>query len=181
MTLVSQVRVLTITKIIELLSMQFKTNDECGTQVCIYLAEKKCYLRLLTSVPGSIGSVFVFHFTLHYSENYGTALWMLKYLKNFWFLVCNVGTLDEHMHLLLPALIRLFKVDASVDIRAAAIKTLTRLIPRVQVGYIWLYTCCYFVYCITKFFVDYFINNVLFSIIRLPVTYLLLCITWSWF
>ncbi|MED6192914.1 hypothetical protein PIB30_014487, partial [Stylosanthes scabra] len=43
------------------------------------------------------------------------------------------GTLDEHMHLLLPALIRLFKVDASVDIRRAAIKTLTRLIPRVQV------------------------------------------------
>lgn len=45
----------------------------------------------------------------------------------------NVGTLDEHMHLLLPALIRLFKVDASVDIRRAAIKTLTKLIPRVQV------------------------------------------------
>ncbi|XP_062176298.1 serine/threonine-protein kinase TOR isoform X2 [Alnus glutinosa] len=43
------------------------------------------------------------------------------------------GTLDEHMHLLLPALIRLFKVDASVDIRGAAIKTLTTLIPRVQV------------------------------------------------
>ncbi|CAI9264989.1 unnamed protein product [Lactuca saligna] len=43
------------------------------------------------------------------------------------------GTLDEHMHLLLPALIRLFKVDASVDIRRAAIKTLIRLIPRVQV------------------------------------------------
>ncbi|XP_076915398.1 serine/threonine-protein kinase TOR-like [Bidens hawaiensis] len=43
------------------------------------------------------------------------------------------GTLDEHMHILLPALIRLFKVDASVDIRRAAIKTLTRLIPRVQV------------------------------------------------
>lgn len=37
------------------------------------------------------------------------------------------------MHLLLPALIRLFKVDASVDIRRAAIKTLTKLIPRVQV------------------------------------------------
>lgn len=37
------------------------------------------------------------------------------------------------MHLLLPALIRLFKVDASVEIRRAAIKTLTRLIPRVQV------------------------------------------------
>ncbi|KAG2704801.1 hypothetical protein I3760_05G022000 [Carya illinoinensis] len=44
------------------------------------------------------------------------------------------GTLDEHMHLLLPALIRLFKVDASVDIRGASIKTLTRLIPRVQVA-----------------------------------------------
>ncbi|XP_020217117.1 serine/threonine-protein kinase TOR [Cajanus cajan] len=43
------------------------------------------------------------------------------------------GTLDEHMHLLLPALIRLFKVDASVDIRRAGIKTLTCLIPRVQV------------------------------------------------
>lgn len=43
------------------------------------------------------------------------------------------GTLDEHMHLLLPALIRLFKVDASVEIRRASIKTLTRLIPRVQV------------------------------------------------
>jgi len=38
------------------------------------------------------------------------------------------------MHLLLPALIRLFKVDASVDIRRAAIKTLTRLIPCVQVS-----------------------------------------------
>ncbi|PPD85571.1 hypothetical protein GOBAR_DD17494 [Gossypium barbadense] len=44
------------------------------------------------------------------------------------------GTLDEHMHLLLPALIRLFKVDASVEIRCAAIKTLIRLIPRVQVA-----------------------------------------------
>ncbi|XP_058080505.1 serine/threonine-protein kinase TOR isoform X2 [Magnolia sinica] len=43
------------------------------------------------------------------------------------------GTLDEHMHLLLPALIRFFKVDASIDIRRAAIKTLTKLIPRVQV------------------------------------------------
>ncbi|KAK6945935.1 Phosphatidylinositol 3-/4-kinase, catalytic domain [Dillenia turbinata] len=43
------------------------------------------------------------------------------------------GTLDEHMHLLLPALIRLFKVDASMDIRRAAIRTLTGLIPRVQV------------------------------------------------
>ncbi|KAL4036592.1 hypothetical protein IC575_000150 [Cucumis melo] len=43
------------------------------------------------------------------------------------------GTLDEHMHLLLPALIRLFKVDAPAEIRRAAIRTLTRLIPRVQV------------------------------------------------
>lgn len=54
---------------------------------------------------------------------------MLKNLKQ----ARVVGTLDEHMHLLLPALIRLFKVDASVDVRRAAIKTLTRLIPRVQV------------------------------------------------
>lgn len=45
------------------------------------------------------------------------------------------GTLDEHMHLLLPALIRLFKVDASLDVRRRAINTLTKLIPRVQVGY----------------------------------------------
>lgn len=51
------------------------------------------------------------------------------------FVLGYLGTLDEHMHLLLPALIRLFKVDASVDIRRAAIKALTRLIPRVQVGY----------------------------------------------
>ncbi|XP_010936698.1 serine/threonine-protein kinase TOR isoform X1 [Elaeis guineensis] len=43
------------------------------------------------------------------------------------------GTLDEHMHLLLPALIRLFKVDASGDIKHHAINTLTKLIPRVQV------------------------------------------------
>ncbi|WMV41196.1 hypothetical protein MTR67_034581 [Solanum verrucosum] len=40
---------------------------------------------------------------------------------------------DEHMHLLFPALIRLFKVDASVEVRCGAIKTLTRLIPCVQV------------------------------------------------
>jgi FKBP12-rapamycin complex-associated protein len=58
----------------------------------------------------------------------------IETFKNFHFLVRIVGTLDEHMHLLLPALIRLFKVDASVDIRGAAIKTLTTLIPRVQVG-----------------------------------------------
>ncbi|KAK4762122.1 hypothetical protein SAY87_030006 [Trapa incisa] len=43
------------------------------------------------------------------------------------------GTLDEHMHLVLPALIRLFKEDAPVDKRRSAIKTLTRLIPLVQV------------------------------------------------
>ncbi|XP_015170837.1 serine/threonine-protein kinase TOR-like isoform X2 [Solanum tuberosum] len=50
------------------------------------------------------------------------------------------GTLDEHMDLLFPALIRLFKVDASVEVRRGAIKTLTRLIPCVQVtGHIsWL-------------------------------------------
>lgn len=46
----------------------------------------------------------------------------------------SAGTLDEHMHLLRPALTRLFKEDAPVDKRRAAIKTLTRLIPHVQVG-----------------------------------------------
>lgn len=49
-------------------------------------------------------------------------------------IILTAGTLDEHMHLLLPALIRLFKVDASVEVRRGAIKTLMRLIPRVQVG-----------------------------------------------
>ncbi|KAL8097331.1 hypothetical protein AgCh_030462 [Apium graveolens] len=43
------------------------------------------------------------------------------------------GTLDEYTHLLLPAIVRLLKVDASVDVRRSAIKTLIRLIPRVQV------------------------------------------------
>ncbi|CAM8904260.1 unnamed protein product [Rhodiola kirilowii] len=43
------------------------------------------------------------------------------------------GTLDEHMHLLFPALIRLFRVDVPMDVRRAAIKTLTRLIPCIQV------------------------------------------------
>ncbi|CAK7330253.1 unnamed protein product [Dovyalis caffra] len=57
----------------------------------------------------------------------------LQPVENFSLCLHNVGTLDEHMHLLLPALIRLFKVDASMDIRRAAIKTLTRLIPCVQI------------------------------------------------
>lgn len=50
-------------------------------------------------------------------------------------LVCisDTGTLDEHMHFLLPVLIRLLKADAPTEIRRAVIKTLTRLIPHVQV------------------------------------------------
>ncbi|KAF6153004.1 hypothetical protein GIB67_021609 [Kingdonia uniflora] len=43
------------------------------------------------------------------------------------------GILDEHMHLLLPALIRLFKAGAPAVIRQASIQTLTKLIPCVQV------------------------------------------------
>lgn len=39
------------------------------------------------------------------------------------------------MHLVFPALIRLFKVDASVDIRRRAIETTTKLIRRVHVSY----------------------------------------------
>ncbi|KAJ3676103.1 hypothetical protein LUZ60_003515 [Juncus effusus] len=44
------------------------------------------------------------------------------------------GTLDVHMHLVFPALIRLFKMESSVEIRRHAIHTLTKLIPRVQVS-----------------------------------------------
>nr|AOZ57106.1 Serine threonine-protein kinase TOR [Saccharum hybrid cultivar R570] len=43
------------------------------------------------------------------------------------------GNLDEHMHLVAPVLVRLFKVEL-VDIRQRAIVTLTNLIPKVQVG-----------------------------------------------
>ncbi|PWZ19658.1 hypothetical protein Zm00014a_018155 [Zea mays] len=43
------------------------------------------------------------------------------------------GNLDEHMHLVAPVLVRLFKVEL-VDIRRRAIVTLTNLIPKVQVG-----------------------------------------------
>lgn len=39
------------------------------------------------------------------------------------------------MHLLLPALIRLFKVEAPVDVRRCAIYTLTKLVPYVQVHF----------------------------------------------
>ncbi|KAM1650754.1 hypothetical protein ACFXTH_003293 [Malus domestica] len=65
------------------------------------------------------------------AERYNDYTYVLDILRT---LEVFGGTLDEHMHLLLPALIRLFKVDASVDIRRAAIKTLTKLIPRVQVA-----------------------------------------------
>lgn len=47
------------------------------------------------------------------------------------------GNLDEHMHLLLPALIHLFRPgvsDAPIEIKRATIKTLTRLLPVVQVS-----------------------------------------------
>lgn len=49
---------------------------------------------------------------------------------------CYSGSVDEHMYLLLPALVRLFRPDVSnapLDIRRAAIKTLGRLLPCVQV------------------------------------------------
>ena len=53
-----------------------------------------------------------------------------------YFFISTAGNLDEHMHLLLPALIRLFKPDASdapLDIRRATIRALIQLIPVVQV------------------------------------------------
>lgn len=46
------------------------------------------------------------------------------------------GSVDEHMYLLLPALVRLFRPDVSnapLEIRRAAIQTLGRLLPCVQV------------------------------------------------
>ena len=51
-------------------------------------------------------------------------------------LLMNSGGVDEYMYLLLPALVRLFRPDVSnapLDIRRAAIKTLGRLLPCVQV------------------------------------------------
>lgn len=54
------------------------------------------------------------------------------------------------MHLLLPALVRLFRPDVSdapLDIRHAAVKTLTRLLPLLQAGF-----CLAYVYsCIIMF------------------------------
>ncbi|XP_024379368.1 serine/threonine-protein kinase TOR [Physcomitrium patens] len=47
------------------------------------------------------------------------------------------GSVDEHMYLILPALVRLFRPDVSnapLEIRRAAIKTLGRLLPCVQVS-----------------------------------------------
>ncbi|EFJ04540.1 hypothetical protein SELMODRAFT_449361, partial [Selaginella moellendorffii] len=46
------------------------------------------------------------------------------------------ASLDEHMHLVLPALVRLFKPDVSnapMDIRRSTIKTFSRLLPCMQV------------------------------------------------
>ncbi|XP_044490228.1 serine/threonine-protein kinase TOR-like isoform X2 [Mangifera indica] len=85
-------------------------NDEFRTHLPVILP---CCIQVLTDAERCNDYTYVLDI-LHTLEVFG-------------------GTLDEHMHLLLPALIRLFKVDASVDIRRAAIKTLTRLIPRVQV------------------------------------------------
>jgi FKBP12-rapamycin complex-associated protein len=45
--------------------------------------------------------------------------------------------MDEHMHLVLPALMRLLKpsvLDAPVEIRRATIKTLSRLLPTMHVA-----------------------------------------------
>lgn len=65
----------------------------------------------------------------------------------YWIEWCPLGNLDEHMHLVAPVLVRLFKVEL-VDIRRRAIVTLTKLIPKVQVGW-----CSYWVW--------YFVNAIL--------------------
>jgi FKBP12-rapamycin complex-associated protein len=57
--------------------------------------------------------------------------WNLTYVN---FNDTFLGNLDEHMHLVAPVLVRLFKVEL-VDIRRHAIVTLTKLIPKVQVGW----------------------------------------------
>ncbi|OIV92587.1 hypothetical protein TanjilG_07578 [Lupinus angustifolius] len=91
-------------------------------QLCLALNDEfRTYLPII--LPGCIQVIS----DAERCNNYTYVLDILHTLEVFG------GTLDEHMHLLLPALIRLFKVDASVDIRRAAIKTLTRLIPCVQV------------------------------------------------
>ncbi|KAI4295808.1 hypothetical protein L6164_035812 [Bauhinia variegata] len=91
-------------------------------QLCLALNDEfRTYLPVI--LPGCIQVLS----DAERCNDYTYVLDILKTLEVFG------GTLDEHMHLLLPALIRLFKVDASVDIRRAAINTLTKLIPRVQV------------------------------------------------
>lgn len=82
------------------------------------------------------------------------------------------------MHLLFPALIRLFKVDASVDVRRGAIKTLIRLIPCVQVSV--RGTKGMLLSFILSIGLLVFLNSFPFSsfpICRLLDTYLRLCIT----
>lgn len=87
---------------------------------------------------------------LHTLEVFGgpsPVLFLLMSTTNHWsVLTCYdefllLGNLDEHMHLVAPVLVRLFKVEL-VDIRRCAIVTLTKLIPTVQVGYcsilVWL-------------------------------------------
>ncbi|XP_077223933.1 target of rapamycin isoform X2 [Tasmannia lanceolata] len=85
-------------------------NDEFRTYLPLILP---CCIQVLSDAERCNDYTYVFDI-LHTLEVFG-------------------GTLDEHMHLLFPALIRLFKVDASFDIRRSAIRTLTKLIPRVQV------------------------------------------------
>lgn len=66
-----------------------------------------------------------------------------------WIEWCPLGNLDEHMHLVAPVLVRLFKVEL-VDIRRRAIVTLTKLIPKVQVGWFSYWFWCFVNVILTK-------------------------------
>jgi hypothetical protein len=82
--------------------------------------------------------VFVFIITLEiHVSSYVVAFYVdMVVHTDVKMLLMNSGSVDEHMYLLLPALVRLFRPDVSnapLDIRRAAIKTLGRLLPCVQV------------------------------------------------
>lgn len=79
----------------------------------------------------------------------GLSLLFLKHLFTCIFglnFVALAGSLDDHMHLLLPVLIRLFAPDISdapVEIQQASLRTVARLLPSMQV-------CCNYTVVISK-------------------------------
>ncbi|KAL8541637.1 hypothetical protein ACS0TY_002778 [Phlomoides rotata] len=106
------------------------TNRPVHGSPILHLLEQLCLAlndEFRTHLPSILPSCILVLSDAERFKDYTYVVDILRTLEVFG------GTLDEHMHLLLPALIRIFKVDASVDVRRAAIRTLTKLIPRVQV------------------------------------------------